>query len=57
MEAGCCKNDAYVVDFQKSCRLKGTVLKGSHTHAHTYQCGKCKGCLKKLEEGRRRVVG
>lgn len=43
---GCCKNDASVVDFQKAMRVEGAFLEGSHTHAHTYQCGECRGVLK-----------
>lgn len=37
---------------------EGTILKGSHTHAHTYQCGECGGGFKKIggeeEEGVRK---
>lgn len=37
-------NDINVVDFiKKSCRRSRAVYKGSHTHAHTYQCGECRG--------------
>lgn len=39
--------------FKKPCGMRGAIFKGSHTHAHTYQCGECKGVLKKLE-GRKR---
>lgn len=43
LTVGGCTNDVNVVDFiKKSCRRSRAVFKGSHTHAHTYQCGECR---------------
>lgn len=38
-KVGDCSKDA---NFKKSC---GTNVEGSHAHAHTNQCGECRGVL------------
>lgn len=56
-------NNGNVVDLKKlkikkNMRVeRGQFFKGSHTHAHTYQCGgECKGVSKKIKEGKKRGV-